>query len=236
MRAAPLALFAATAAMLAACAEAPFADQGIEILIDKRANSITTNGILTICHADSAPWSEVEAEAAYACGEYGYFSQFQKTLRYQCRITAPHESTFTCYHPEMTDAKGRLISPADEKAIAEWQKRTGKMKPKPRIALPDAQQQAVPATLPAGPQAPAARQAGPGEGQTSGTAAPTLAPSPLATPTQAPYRPLTPADIAGKPGMAPAPILAEPPPQVPLYPSGGSYSLPPGTWGQHFEE
>lgn len=232
MRAARLALFAATATMLTACAEAPFVDHGLDSLIDKRANTITTSGTVTICHADSAPWSEVEAEAAYACGEYGYFSQFQKTLRYQCRITAPHQSTFSCYHPEMTNAKGLLISPSDEKSIAEWQKRTGKMRPKPRIALPNAQQQAVPATLPTGPTAPAAAQASPRGQTTNGTTAPAT----VAAPSPAPYRPLTPADIAGKPGMAAAPILAEPPPQVPLYPSGGSYSLPPGTWGQHFEE
>lgn len=227
MRAARLALFAATTTMLAACAEAPFADQGVESTIDKPVNTVTTHGYAIICHADSTPWAEVEAEAAYACGDYGYFSEFRYTKRYQCRVTAPHQSMFTCYHPEMTDAKGRLISPADEKAVAEWQKRTGKMKPKPRIALPQSQQQAVPATLPAGP---AARQASPG-GQTTDTTAPTMVTQP-----PAPYRPLTPADIAGKPDMAPAPLLTAPPSQVPLYPSGGSYTLPPGSWGQHFEE
>lgn len=216
MRAAPFALFA-IAAMLASCAEAPFVDHEIDSLIDKRANTITTNGTVTICHADSAPWTEVEAEAAYACGEYGYFSTFKKTLRYQCGITAPHQSTFTCYHPEMTDAKGLLINPSDQKAVAEWQKRTGKMKPKPRIALPQSQQQ-VPATLPSGPMAPAANPVDGTGGQTTGTAVPTMA-------APAPYRPL-----------APAPILTAPPSQVPLYPSGGSYTLPPGTWGQHFEE
>jgi hypothetical protein len=229
MRAAPFALFAITA-MLTACAEAPFADHGLNSLIDKPVNSVLRDGMVTICHAGSAPWTEVEAEAVYACGEYGYFSKFQDTLRYQCRITAPHQSTFICYHPEMTDAKGRLINPANEKAVAEWQKRTGKMKPKPRIALPNAQQQAVPATLPAGPgtapaQTPAASQAG--------IPAPAMA-APVAP--SAPYRPLTPADIAGKPDMAPAPILTVPPSQAPLYPSGGSYTLPPGSWGQHFEE
>lgn len=227
MRAAPFALFAITA-MLAACAEAPFADHGFNSLIDKPVNSVLRNGMVTICHAGSAPWTEVEAEAAYACGEYGYFSKFQETLRYQCRITAPHLSTFACYHPEMTDAKGGLINPANEKAVAEWQKRTGKQKPKPRIALPDTQQQAVPATLPTinpPPQTPPASQ--------TGGAAPTMA-APVAP--SAPYRPLTPADIAGKPDMAPAPQLTAPPSQVPLYPSGGSYTLPPGSWGQHFEE
>ena len=228
MRAAPFALFS-IAAMLAACAEAPFADHGLDSLIDKPVNTVTSQGSVAVCHSDSAPWTEVEAEAAYACGEYGYFSQFQKTLRYQCRITAPHQSTFTCYHPEMTDAKGRLINPSDQNAIAEWQKRTGKMKPKPRIALPQSQQQAVPATLPSGPMAPAAKPVDSTGGQTTGTAVPTMA-------APAPYRPLTPADIAGKPDMAPAPLLTAPPSQVPLYPSGSSYTLPPGTWGQHFEE
>lgn len=233
MRAAPFAPFV-LAAMLAACAEAPFADHGLDNLIDKTVNTITSQGTVTICHAGSAPWAEVEAEAAYACGEFGYFSRHQKTLRYQCRITAPHQSTFACYHPEMTDAKGVLINPSDKKAVAEWQKRTGKMKPKPRIALPDGQQQAVPATLPAGPQAPiqspAASQAGT-DPQAAGTTAPAMA-----APAAVPYRPLTPADIAGKPHMAPTPILTVPPSQAPLYPSGSSYTLPPGSWGQHFEE
>ncbi|MBR9972012.1 hypothetical protein [Magnetospirillum sulfuroxidans] len=226
MRVASFVLIAATA--LAGCAEAPFVEREINSNVDKPINNVTTNGTAIVCHADSAPWAAVEAEAADACGQYGYFSRFVQTRRYQCRITAPHQSTFACYHPDMTDAKGVLINPSDEKAVLAWQKRTGKLKPKPRIALPEDQQIAPPpATLPNGPLAP---QAAPplAAGSTGGQPA-FAAPPPS-------YRPLTPADIAGKPDMEAAPILAEPPPVVPLYPAGGGYSLPPGSWGQHFEQ
>lgn len=227
MRASPTFLLLATLAV-AGCAEEPFAQREISIYPDKPINTVTTNGQVTVCHADSAPWAEVEAVAADACGAYGYLASHRYTQRYQCRITAPHQALFTCYHPEMTDAKGKLINPSDEKAVAEWQKRTGKLKPKPRIALPETQQQAVPLTLPSAPSAKPPSPAVPGQAD-----GPTIA---TPSPNVPAYRPLSPADIAGKPEMAPAPILAEPPRQVPLYPSASGYTLQPESWGQQFDK
>lgn len=228
MRVAYFALIVTASTVLAGCTEAPFVEREINSNIEKPINNVTRTGTAIVCHADSAPWTAVEAEAADACGQYGYFSRFVQTQRYQCRITAPHQSTFACYHPDMTDTQGVLINPSDEKAVLAWQKRTGKMKPRPRIALPQ-DQQAVSATLPSGPQTPHSSMP---VAQPENATMP-QAPSAAAAPA---YRPLTPADIAGKPGLEPAPILAEPPPVVPLYPSGGGYTLPPGSWGQHFEE
>lgn len=244
MRAAPLILIAATV-LLAGCAEAPFVQRELTNTIDKPTNTITKSGEVGVCHGDATPWAEVEAEAADACGAYGYFARHAYTDRYQCRVSAPHLSMFTCYHPEMTDAAGVLINPSDEKAVAAWQKRTGKTKPKPRAALSADRQATPPATLPALPQTPAAAAAGaaappsaaaPNQ-PTAAIAAPPAALSPPAPVPPAPaLRPLGPADIAGKPAFVPAPLLAEPPPAQPLYPSGGGYTLPPGSWGQHFEE
>ncbi|MGE4278563.1 MAG: hypothetical protein AB7G62_03185 [Magnetospirillum sp.] len=229
MRASPTLLLLATL-VVTGCAEEPFAQREISTALDKPINSVTKSGQVTVCYSDSSPWTEVEAIAADACGEYGYLASFTYSRRYQCRVTAPHEALFNCYHPEMTNAQGQLINPSDEKTVAEWQKRTGKMKPKPRAALSAEQQQTLPAILPAGPTA-----------QTSGTSPANPASPDLGAPTPpgaqpAPYRPLNPADIAGKPEMAPAPLLAEPPPQVPLYPSGSSYTLQPESWGQQFDK
>ena len=234
MRVAPLFLIAATVAV-AGCAEPPFVQRELTNTIDKPTDTVTRLGMVSVCHGDGADWSEVEAEAAYACGAQGYFAKYDYTNRYQCRVTAPHLSAFSCYHPEMTDAAGNLINPSDEKAVAAWQKRTGKMKPKPRVALPVEQQTAPPATLPSQPMAAQPVAASPGA--STGAAAPVAPVAPVApAPVTAPYRPLSPADIAGKPGLAPALILAEPPPQVPLYPSGGSYTLQPESWGQQFDK
>jgi len=228
MRASPILLLLATLAVTG-CAEAPFAEREISTTLDKPSTQVLTSGSVKVCYSDTAPWTEIEAAAADACGDYGYLASFSYTQRYQCRMTAPHQALFSCYHPEMTDAQGKLINPSDEKAVAEWQKRTGKMKPKPRVALPEAQQQAVPLSLPSAPglsAAPAVSGTNAGAPQ-----APAVIPnSPPA------YRPLNPADIAGKPAVAPAPILAEPPPQVPLYPSGSGYTLQPESWGQQFDK
>lgn len=228
MRASPIFLLLATLAVTG-CAEEPFANRQIDTYLDKPLNTVTTDGEVTVCHADSAPWAQVEAVAADACGAYGYLASHAYTRRYQCRLTAPHESLFACYHPEMTDANGKLINPSDEQAVAAWQKRTGKLKPKPRVALPEAQQQAVPLTLPSGPSAKTPSPAVSG-GEAGGPATPT-------PPSNVPaYRPLSPADIAGKPALDAAPILAEPPRQMPLYPSGSGYTLQPESWGQQFDK
>lgn len=229
MRASPIFLMLATLAA-SGCAEEPFAGRQINTFLDKPVNTVLTTGQVSVCYADGTPRATIEAVAAEACGEYGYFASPTYDRRYQCRITAPHEANFACYHPEMTDAKGQRINPSNEKAVAEWQKRTGKLKPKPRVALPEAQQQEIPATLPS-MAAPAKAAVDRGE---------TAAPSPVAPASipaaQPSYRPLSPADIAGKPDMAPAPILAEPPRQVPLYPSGSGYTLQPESWGQQFDK
>lgn len=227
MRASPTFLLLATLAVTG-CAEQPFVEREISTALDKPVNTVTQNGQVRVCYADTAPWAEVEAAAAEACADYGYLATFNYTQRYQCRITAPHQALFTCYHPEMTDAKGKLINPSDEKAVAEWQKRTGKLKPKPRIALPEAQQQAVPLTLPSAPSAKAPSPAV--SNQAGGPAIATPSPGVPA------YRPLSPADIAGKPALDAAPIVAEPPRQVPLYPSGNGYTLQPESWGQQFDK
>lgn len=229
MRASPTLMLLATL-VVTGCAEDPFVQRTISTSLDKPMDTVITNGQVMVCYSDSSPWSEVEAVAADACAEFGYLASFKYKLHNQCRITAPHQAQFICYHPEMTDAKGRLISPSDEKAIAEWQKRTGKLKPKRRVALPADQQQTVPLTLPSGPmaQSPGTDAVNP---VNSGQATPMTAPQ-----QPAPLRPLSPADIAGKPAMAPAPILAEPPRQVPLYPSGSGYTLQPESWGQQFDK
>lgn len=212
------------ATVLGGCAEAPFAYREIENTLDKPPNTVLTEGRVTVCHADGTPWAQIEAVAADACGEYGYFPRYQYSDRYQCRISAPHRARFQCYHPEMTDTKGQFISPANTAAIDAWEKRTGKIRPKPRVALPEAQQQAVPATL---PEAPKTTPTAP-ESAGTGSGAPTSA-APA-------YRPLSPADIAGKPAIDPAPIVTSPTQPAPAYPANGGYSLPPGSWGQHFEE
>lgn len=231
MRTSPIFLLLATLAVTG-CAEEPFAKRDIDTNLDKPVNEVLTEGWVQVCYGDTAPWSEVEAVAAEACGDYGYLASFKHSQRYQCRMTAPHLAVFTCYHPEMTDERGKLINPSDTSAIRDWQKRTGKMKPKPRIALPEAQQPAVPLTLPTAPAAPAAAST---PGVTSATPTGQPPEAVQAAPVPA-YRPLSPADIAGKPALDAAPIMAEPPSQVPLYPSGSGYTLQPESWGQQFDK
>ena len=223
MRAPAFALFA-TLAALAACAEAPFADFDPEPAISKPVNSVQKNGTVGICYGDGALFSEVEAAAAEACGDYGYYARLLYIQRHQCRVSAPHRADFACYHPEMTDKAGRLINPSDSRAVAEWQGRTGKLKPTPQAARPTAP--AVPASLSAG--APA------GNKTASGPAAAATA-VPSASPPSA--RPLRPDDLAGKPAFdaAPLPVDVQSSAQ-PQATTGGGFSLPMEGWDKFFEK
>jgi len=59
---------------------------------------------------------------------------------------------------------------------------------------------------------------------------------PSAAPASIPAgRPLTPADIAGKPSIPGAPLPVEQAPVQGAYPSGG-FTITPGGWGEHFQE
>lgn len=226
MRAAPLALLVAVAA-LAGCAEDPFVFREINSTVDKPVNTVTRDGLVSVCHGDTAQWATVEEQAAEACGEFGYFAKYSYSLRYQCRVSAPHKATFACYHPDMTSAQGTFINPSNHAAIAEWQKRTGKMAPKRRIALPG-NDPVIPTTLPLAPQMP-------GTAKASENAEKTQATAPAATRTAPP--PLTPADIAGKPAFDPSPVQVEKPPlPMPSAPPSAGYALPMDSWGKHFEE
>lgn len=116
--------------LLAGCAEAPFIDMGTAsttvVSIDKPTDTLLETGSFRICHASETPMSEVAALAEERCGEYGLKTAQGITQRWQCRISAPHRTTFSCFDPGMTDETGAYVNPFDKRAVAAWEKRTGK--------------------------------------------------------------------------------------------------------------
>lgn len=225
------------AALTAGCADPePFVDLGISTSprIDKPMDPVLENGVLHICFSDQTPWAEVERLAQERCGTRGLQARASSTLRWQCRATSPHRATFQCYDPEMLTAEGVPINPFDPAAVARWEARTGKTA-KPHNALSGlspAPANPAPATPPEPTQAPPAAPAP--------AALPPVPPAPAQS--QAPLRPLTPDDIAGRPAMPPPPQLTPPPgAPAPAPAPGGAYpmdgfTLPQGSWGDHFQE
>lgn len=204
---------------LAGCAEDPFIDTGINtntISMDKPKDTLVETGTFRICHASETPLSEVVAAAEERCGGYGLSTVQGITNRWQCRMSAPHTTHFACYDPELTDEEGNRINPFDRKAVAAWEKRTGK-KAKPLTPNTDKLntigQPAVPA--PAAQASPAA------SGDAPAAALPALRPE----------------DIAGKPyPSVTTPVVTPPPaPTAPPAPVDGGFSLPQGSWGDSFE-
>jgi hypothetical protein len=203
--------------LLGGCAEPPFVEREIDQRIDKGVDKVAESGVVEICYGSDTPWAEVVALAAEECGAHNWQVELYKSVRYQCRVSAPHRATFRCFIPGYADPKtGRHMNPADKKALAAWKKaQTDKTGP--------------------------AAKAGPGEktdpGAETGTGLPMPAPVGTAAPMPAaPVRPLTPPDIAGKPVVPMTAMPVQPPLPVPDVSPSGGFTLTPKSWGQHFEE
>jgi hypothetical protein len=201
------------ALVLAGCAsDTVFVNHEISQLIEKGQDTVLKSGVVEICHSGSAPWPEIEALAAEECATQGWQAEFYMTQKWQCRMTAPHLSTFRCFLPEYADKYGRHLNPADRKAYRAWAKARG---------TKAAAHPAAAGTGPAETTVPA-----------QGVAESTSVPSPVLIPAA---RPLRPEDIAGKPPASAQPLALPPVPAPQAYPSG-DFTLTPGSWGDQFRE
>lgn len=200
------------AGLVAACADPePFLDLGQTVTVDKH-KPITSTGSFLLCYSGKTPEAEVEQLAQEQCGAYGLQPLLTNKTRWQCRFTSPHAASYRCIAPEMRDALGEYINPFDKQAVANWERVNGKKAPSP--ALPQGPEVTVPPT-----PAPA----------NTGNQPPPPAPVPKSV--------LTPADIAGKPAAPKQSLPAQPsPPPPPPLPDTSGFSLPQGSWGDHFQE
>lgn len=228
MRAARLA-FILAATTLAGCAEGPFVEQStVTSQVNKPESTIFISGMVSVCFNASNSWAQVEQTASDACSDYGYFARHAYTQYNQCRWTAPHKAVFNCYHPDMTDAAGKLINPSKTAIVEEWERRTGKIRPQRRVATPGGAKNpdyVPPIVLPLVPTAPQLN--GP-QNNSANTAAKAAASSDT---------PAAPAPTGTAPEMdtstataAPQTTPAAPPPSI------SDFVLPLDSWGQHFEQ
>ncbi|MBF0326963.1 MAG: hypothetical protein HQL42_18080 [Alphaproteobacteria bacterium] len=192
--------------LLGGCAESVFVDREIGVSIDKGEDKVAKFGMVEICYATDTPWSEVQGLADEECGRLGWQATLYKSLKWQCRMSAPHIATFQCFVPGYAGKDGVPINPANKKAFMAWKKaqadKAAKTAPSPDVVAPQG----------AAPQA--------------------VAPAPMMVPSS---RPLSPADIAGKPDWSAAPMNVAPAPVQGAYPTNG-FTLTPKGWGEHFEE
>ncbi|MGE5478326.1 MAG: hypothetical protein ACM3Q1_16850 [Bacteroidales bacterium] len=223
------------AALTTGCADPePFVDYGYSVsslapYVSKPRDSVMEYGYLIACYSDKTPWEEVVALATERCGAHGLQVHSYLVTRWQCRATSPHKVQAYCYDPEMVTSAGAPINPFDEKAVQAWEAQTGK-KAKPHNNLNAAGTATPPPQPPAAPSSAGAPPAAP-------IAAPAPAPVAATAPPPAPVAPLTPADIATRPAMQPLPPRpnVQAPPPAAAYPSDG-FTLPQGSWGDHFQE
>lgn len=195
--------------LLGGCADAVFVNAPIDARIDKGEDKIAKFGVFEVCHGTDTPWAEIQGLADEECGRFGWQATKTKAVKWQCRLTAPHVATFQCSVPGYVDKAGKPMNPANKKAFAAWQKEQAA---KAGQAAPSGEPVSAPET-------PARR---------SPTAAPPAAMVPAG-------RPLSPADIAGKPEWQSAPLNVAPAPVQGAYPTNG-FTLTPKGWGEHFEE
>ncbi|MCR6629098.1 MAG: hypothetical protein NVV74_03060 [Magnetospirillum sp.] len=212
------------AALTAGCADPePFVDTGqnlYQAVIAKPKDPVLVNGSLPICYSDETPWDEVVALVTERCAAHGLQVWPQSSVqRWQCRATSPHRAVFQCYDPEMLTAKGQYVNPFNRGAVEAWERETGKTaKPHNFMTGPVP---VAPADEPL-PQRPSARDV------------PATTPAPQAPPPAQ----LTPEGMASRPAMPSPPYRIEgppPPPPVPV-PENGGFTLPQGSWGDHFQE
>lgn len=214
------------------------------VRISKPVDPVLKTGLLYICYSDETPMSEVIDLARERCAAHGLqLSQTGATTRWSCKVASPHLASFSCYDPDMA-LNGRYINPFNRAAVAEWERRTGK-KAKPHNFM-TAEAENDGEKRGSAPQAPFyvdAPAPPPASGVANTPAPAPAATAPAATPLPQPPAPaqltpvpaLTPADIAGKPAPAPAPRVQSAPPPPPPAPVD-DFSLPPGSWGDHFKE
>lgn len=226
------------AALTAGCADPePFVDHGnptFTVQVDKPRDSVLETGQVRLCHSAATPWAEVEALARERCAAHGLQAAFLFGERHQCRATSPHRATFQCYDPEMLTERGTPVNPFDPAAVATWEKRTGKTA-KPHNFL----------TAPGGAAANPTNSGTAANPTNNGAAANPAnngaapAQAPVAAPVQAPLVPLTPDSVADRPAFQPYPPRpATPAPAAPAaeaYPVD-NFTLPQGSWGDHFQE
>lgn len=217
----PLLLF--LAALTAGCADPePFVDFGNNPTMEKPKDPVLVNGTVAICYSSETPWAEVEALAAERCAAHGLHAISTTVTRWQCRTTSPHRASFSCYDPEMVLPNGAKVNPFDPKAVAAWEKATGK-KAKPHNFMTGQKIAPGTATVPPSP---------------ADAAPPAVEMAPMAAPA-VPPRPFTPADIAGRPAIQPLPQQSPPPTASPAPPGAApvdNFTLPQGSWGDHFQE
>lgn len=107
--------------LLGGCADTLFVDAPINAFIDKTEDRVAKYGNFQICHDSATPMSEIQALADEECGRLGWQSQWVHTQKWQCRLTAPHMSTFQCFVPGYVDQTGKPVNPANKKAFLKWQ-------------------------------------------------------------------------------------------------------------------
>ncbi len=220
------------AALTAGCADPePFVDHGnptFTVQVDKPRDSVLQTGQVQLCHSAATPWAEVESLARERCAAHGLQATFLFGERHQCRATSPHRATFQCYDPEMLTERGTPVNPFDPLAVATWEKRTGKTA-KPHNFL----------TAPGGAAANPTALGAAANPTTSGAAANPATSGAAPAPVQAPLVPLTPDSVADRPAFQPYPPRpATPAPAAPTaeaYPVD-NFTLPQGSWGDHFQE
>jgi len=105
-----------------ACAEAPFIDRGITVTLTKPSDRLMRSGTFNICFNDGDE-DKAWAMAKETCGQYGLVTLLVgRTLRYQCRISAPHTQAFQCVDPTMKFANGTYVNPLNREQLKLWKR------------------------------------------------------------------------------------------------------------------
>jgi hypothetical protein len=116
----PLATVILLAALAAGCSSEPFVDREyIEVHIQKPKVAGATGAVI-VCYPGGTPRQQLDELAGEACAGWGLQALFTKEARWQCRLTAPHQATYSCIDPDMKFANGVYVNPFQKDSVERW--------------------------------------------------------------------------------------------------------------------
>ena len=102
------AILALVVPALAGCAEGPFVSTKYESIMPKPDATGRVRTSFEICHGDGATDREIWDLARQTCGDFRLQPELQRRLKWQCRMTAPHNVHFNCIDPDQPAAPAAI--------------------------------------------------------------------------------------------------------------------------------
>ena len=132
---------------VSACeSNSPFVYHEHTLIVSKDVDQVRKYGYFIICHGEDDA-DKATALAEETCAQYGLQAHFRTELRYQCSLTEPHQTQYSCINPAMRMQSGSYINPLNKGQVRDWKDEQANLKRKSMRAkkMPTTSEPAIPA-------------------------------------------------------------------------------------------